>query len=166
MEIIYNKQIEPHNKAEIASYIAKYSWLIPSWAHKINVTLCESEESGNLAGLRTSFQYREINLGVNPEWFIRDGKTKEDAILHEICHMHNYQLYEFTDRLIEQYIDDENAKAMIHTEMVRYLEGGTQDLTRAILSKFGWTPKGDGYDPNESRPITAADRELMRKMQI
>jgi hypothetical protein len=135
MEIIFNKQIEPKNKAEISSYLNKYKWLIPSWAHKITVSIVHSEDAGNLAGMRTRFQYREIEMDVNPEWFVRSHEVKEDAILHELCHMHNYQMFDFADRLIETYIKDEKAKEMLSDELTRYLEGGTQDLTRAILNK-------------------------------
>jgi hypothetical protein len=44
-------------------------------------------------------------------------------------------MFDFADRLIETYIKDEKAKEMLSDELTRYLEGGTQDLTRAILNK-------------------------------
>lgn len=133
-EVVWNKNIESQNKEEIQKFLTPYLWMIPTWVHKITITLAESE--GNLAGMRTRFQYREVDLDICPEWFIRTDEVKADAILHELCHMHNYQIFDFADRLIDKFIEDEKTKEVLSDELTRYLEGGTQDLTRAILSKF------------------------------
>lgn len=136
MEIIFNKAIEEENRKEIEKYLNEFIWLIPSWLHKLTVFVNTNDEIGHLAGMRTRFQYREADLDICPEWFVRNREEKRDAVLHEFCHLHNYQIFDFADRLIQEFVTDEKASAMLSDEMTRYLEGGTQDLTRAILNKF------------------------------
>jgi hypothetical protein len=142
MKIIWDKNIETENKAEIEKYLTPFLWMVPAWAQRLNITLAESDEasSGNLAGMRMRFQYREIDIDICPEWFIRDDDRKRDAVIHELCHIFNYALFQFADDLIDKFVDDKAAEAL-KDELLKYLEGGTQDLAFAIQSKFDETAR-------------------------
>jgi hypothetical protein len=138
MEIIYNKQIEPHNKAEIASYIAKYSWIIPHWLQKINIDVIHTDDGSLIASACVRERYREADINVCPLWFTKAAADKTDAVIHELLHLHTNPLYDFAKNAMRQFSNGENEKAMdvVFMEMESYLERQVQDLTFAIMNKF------------------------------
>lgn len=136
MEIIFNKQIEPHNKAEISSYLNKYSYLIPQWLQKLNVDVVPSEDASLIASACVRERYREADLTICPLWFTKCPVAKTDAVIHELFHLHANPLFDFAKNAMRKFSDGENENAMqvVFEEMECYLERQVQDLTFVILN--------------------------------
>lgn len=141
MEIVFNKNIEEANKAEIEKYLTQFQWIIPAWVQALNVNIESTENESLIASCQVQERYREAALTIRPLFFTESEAVKTDTIIHELFHIHTNPLYDFAKNAIRKFSEDENEKAMeiVFDEMDCYLERATQDLTKVIYDKF----KGD-----------------------
>jgi hypothetical protein len=136
MEIIYNKQIEPHNKAEIASYLKHYVWLVPSWCQHLYVGLWDSKGDSAIATC-VDYEYRRITLDFYSCWLTQSDYMKRDNIIHECIHFNVNHLFNEARSAVKILGgDDEKLKDYAYEQLRMAVESVTQDLSHAIHNKF------------------------------
>lgn len=135
-EIIFSKNIEPQNKAEIEKYLMPFLWLIPKWAQRIKINLFSSDGETAIATL-VDYEYRKITVDFYSCWLLQDDLTKQENVIHECVHFFVNELYHEARRVVLATCkNNEDLQDFAFKRLNVSVESVTQDLTFAILSKF------------------------------
>lgn len=135
-EIIFNKQIEKHNQAEISSYLNKYSFLIPSWCAEVIVNLYNSAD-GDDAAIRTAirYEYRRATMDFYSSWLNQSANDKALHVIHDLLHIPTSVYVDFAEDKISRLCSDETFRKSLMEDSRMYCESMVQDLAKSILSK-------------------------------
>jgi hypothetical protein len=135
-EIIYNKSIEPENRAEIEKYLNPFIWLIPKWCQRVLVNLYTGEGDAAIATL-VDYEYRKITLDFYSCWLIQGSDKMRADVVHECIHFSVNELYNEARRVVLATCNDNEAlKDFAFKRLEVSVESVTQDLAFAILNKF------------------------------
>lgn len=138
-EIIYNKNIEPQNKAEIEKRLTPFLWLAPNWCLELYVNLWDSVEGGELASISLSYDYRRITIDFATAWLDRDAAIKEQTIIHELLHGYLGLVADYARDSFNNLCSKDDAPKFnehLQNELRIRHESATQDLSFALLNKF------------------------------
>jgi hypothetical protein len=137
--IILSKDIESDNAAEIHRYLDPFQWVIPQWLRTLHILIEGSQKLSSVATTTVDEQYREACIKFRPTWFTMTPDEKQDAVLHELMHIHTNPMFDYATNAIERYSSEaeDKHKDIVTDELRTYLERVTQDLTNTILDQFG-----------------------------
>jgi hypothetical protein len=136
MEIIYNKQIEPGNKAKIEEHLNPFLWLVPKWCQHLYIGLWDSKGESAISTL-VDYEYRRITLDFYSCWLAQDDYMMRDNVIHECIHFNvNHLFNEARSAVGILGGDNEKLKDYAYEQLRMAVESVTQDLSHAIHNKF------------------------------
>jgi hypothetical protein len=139
MEINWNKNIEPHNKAEIEKHLNPFLWLVPKWCQEIHINLFDSSSKHGDSAIETitNYEYRFIQIDFFSCWLNCSDETKKESVIHELAHgFTNLIYYQARRAVIAGTADNEALQGFALDELSKTIEAATQDLAFAIYNKF------------------------------
>jgi hypothetical protein len=139
VEIVFNENIQPHNKAEIEKHLLPLLWLMPSWCVRLFINLPDNDpDDGDcIADTTTDFAYRFIRINIYSAWLNRPDLDKTKYLIHELIHGFTNTSYHQARRTI-RILADNNAdlKSFALNELSSTNEAQVCDLAHAIYQKF------------------------------
>lgn len=137
VNIIFNGDMQPEQKAEIESVIEEVKWLLPNWMLTLFVHVYSDIDSN--ARARINYQYRSGDLGISLEWFNQNRELRRQNVVHEFLHYHTLLFVDYARKIIGKFIpDEENAtlNSLIMEEFEVRSESATEDLAEVIDRKL------------------------------
>ncbi len=139
VEITWNKNIQPANKAEIEKYLSPVSWLVPGWVECINVNLWDSEAADERISINVHYDYRFCSLNFCSNWLVETETNKASQVIHELLHIHLSLIADYARDKINLLCPKEDAekfnKSLIQELTTRH-ESATSDLAKVICDKL------------------------------
>lgn len=141
VEIVWNKNIEPHNKTEIEKYITPFLWIVPAWCHELRIALYDSDNHGGTSAIRTgiNYEYRRASMDFYSCWLACSEYEKGLHVVHDLLHVPNSIYVDFAEECINRLCPSNQAEKFNGSMMEAsrmYCESMTQDLAKAIYEKF------------------------------
>lgn len=138
VEITWNKNIEPANKAEIEKYLLPSLWLVPGWVESIDVILLDGEEYGERISINCHYDYRNCFISFRCGWLNETEANKEQQVLHELIHIHLSLIADWARdkiHLLCPETDAEKFNKSLIAELTTRHESATCDLAKVIYDK-------------------------------
>lgn len=141
MNLIWNPQIQPINKAELEKHLTPFLWLVPQWCISLNINLWDStqENCGELASVVVSYDYRRITIDFTTTWLDRTDREKTFAVVHELVHGFIAIMADFSRDTINNLCPESEAEKFnkfMQSELRTRHESATEDLAFAIMNKL------------------------------
>lgn len=135
-EIVFNKNIEPQNKAEIEKYLNPLLWLVPKWCQAIHLNLYDANDETAI-DTTVDYEYRRITLNFYSSWLTQTPTLKQDNVIHECVHFCVNELYHQAQRIVTATCENnEQLKYYAFEQLKISVEAVTQDLCYAIMNKL------------------------------
>ena len=139
-KIEYTNNIQPENRAEIEKYLNRLLWLLPGWLHILRVKLyMAGEESGELACIRTMYDYREATLEIYCAWLDESPEDKLKHLTLELLHIHLNLIADYARQKLDELCTAEEAPKFnkaLRDELTMRTESATQDLAKVITERL------------------------------
>jgi len=120
-------------------YVARYSDLIPPWCHTLEImsAALAGEEEGDLSdcvmAMSAQYKYRRTRLFVHTDYLDQRDDEREQMFVHELVHVLNAPLIDFTDQLIAILeIKAPDAKEMMDVLHEGGMEAATEDTAMLL----------------------------------
>ena len=113
----------------LAPILERWLFVVPSWCHVLRV-VWDSGLGEHPAEVAAQAEYRYAEVTFGPTWLNEDAGSREDQVVHELCHLLVVPISDFVDDAMEA---DAGGDAFKVEQWRRANESTVQDLTRAFL---------------------------------
>jgi hypothetical protein len=135
VQIIWNLNIGPPEKADIEKYLNPYLALIPKWCQEFYIDLVSSNENEDVvATMNCSYQYRRLTLTLySAKWFTLPEHERENTMVHELIHGILLPVFTYAYETIGTLASDE-VQELTQRELDGRNEAVTQDMAYCIYN--------------------------------
>lgn len=140
LTLTFADNMKPEVQAEIDRYVRPFLWLVPTWCHDLTINVYTSSDDNAAIKTGIHYEYRNASLDFYSVWFICSRREKQLHVIHDLLHVANSVYVDWAEDNIRYFCPKDDDKAM-HKRLMEdsreRCESITQDLAKAIYSKFG-----------------------------
>lgn len=139
MHVEWNLGLPREIRVVLESYVDRYLDLLPPWCHTLEIVPAglAGEAEGDLSdcvmAMSAQYKYRRTKLFVHSDYLDQHDNQREQMFVHELVHVLNAPLIDFTDQLIA-ILDAKapDAKAMLDVLQEAGMEAATEDCAMVL----------------------------------
>lgn len=129
----FDETCSVEERSAIRPLLDKWHVLVPSWCESVHV-MCLTHDDGNsgcTAAMKTEEEYRRAHLTIYGTWLNEPPEYREQAIIHELLHLHTERQRVFARDLIRTFAPDAQ-KDYFFEQLRKANESTTEDLMLAL----------------------------------
>lgn len=147
------------NKAWVATFMQRFTCLLPHWVNEIQVTQ-KDEDNQKYATCASSPKYHAIHIDIYPTFWTLDDVKRADTLIHELAHTISGPFMNFVHFNIVSPLKEKNAELyeVLDRQLHEHWESLTEEMT--IIFRRNLLDRVMASVPISGLGINAADPKI------